>query len=154
MKLTKDNRVLLFLIFIIVVVCLVIKWVSEDGLKLFGKVTGCGCGNKYNDKEKKILEDSKVQQSTEEGSGSFITNDSIDKVKDIFAPTKGLERGQDGKLLIDKEKIVEKKEVEFENKSENLVAEELENLIKNPSASIISQAAELSEKKREDKHSP
>jgi mannosyltransferase OCH1-like enzyme len=56
MKLTKDNRVLLFLIFIIVVVCLVIKWVSEDGLKLFGRVTGCGCGNKYNDKEKKILE--------------------------------------------------------------------------------------------------
>jgi mannosyltransferase OCH1-like enzyme len=56
MKLTKDNRVLLFLIFIIVVVCLVIKWVSEDGLKLFGKVTGCGCGNKYNDKQKKILE--------------------------------------------------------------------------------------------------
>jgi mannosyltransferase OCH1-like enzyme len=56
MKLTKDNRVLLFLIFIIVVVCLVIKWVSEDGLKLFGRVTGCGCGNKYNDKQKKILE--------------------------------------------------------------------------------------------------
>jgi mannosyltransferase OCH1-like enzyme len=56
MKLTKDNLVLFSLIFIIVVVCLVIKWVSEDGLKLFGKVTGCGCGDKYNDKEKKILE--------------------------------------------------------------------------------------------------
>ena len=79
-----------------------------------------------------------MKQSTEEGSGSFLTNDSIDKVKDIFAPIKGLERGQDGKLLIDKEKIVEKKEVEFEKKTENLVAEELENLIKNPSASIIS----------------
>jgi len=56
MKLTKDNRVLFFLIFIIVIVCLVIKWITDDGLKLFGKVTGCGCGNKYNEKEKKILE--------------------------------------------------------------------------------------------------
>ena len=46
------------------------------------------------EKEKKILEESKVQQSTDDGgSGSFITNDSIDKVKDIFAPIKGLERG-------------------------------------------------------------
>ena len=56
MKLTKDNRVLFFLIFIIVVICLVIKWITEDGLKLFGKVTGCGCGDKYTDKQKKILE--------------------------------------------------------------------------------------------------
>ena len=56
MKLTKDNRVLFFLIFIIVVICLVIKWINDDGLKLFGKVTGCGCGEKYTDKQKKILE--------------------------------------------------------------------------------------------------
>ena len=56
MKLTKDNRVLFYLIIIIVIVCLVIKWISDDGLKLFGKVTGCGCGDKYNNKEKKILE--------------------------------------------------------------------------------------------------
>ena len=50
------------------------------------------------------MEESKVQQSTTDdgGSGSFITTDSIDKVKDIFAPAKGLERGQDGNLQIDK----------------------------------------------------
>lgn len=56
MKLSKDNQVLFTLVFVIVVVCLVIKWISGDGLKLFGKVTGCGCGDKYSDKEKKILE--------------------------------------------------------------------------------------------------
>ena len=56
MKLTKDNRVLFSLIFVIVVVCLVIKWISEDGLKIFGKMTGCGCENKYNNKHKQILE--------------------------------------------------------------------------------------------------
>ena len=56
MKLTKENKILFSLIFVIVIICLVIKWISEDGLKLFGKVTGCGCGNKYSEKEKKILE--------------------------------------------------------------------------------------------------
>lgn len=56
MKLTKENKILFYLIFVIIIICLVIKWISDDGLKLFGKVTGCGCGNKYSDKEKKILE--------------------------------------------------------------------------------------------------
>jgi mannosyltransferase OCH1-like enzyme len=89
MKLTKDNRVLLFLIFIIVVVCLVIKWVSEDGLKLFGKVTGCGCGNKYNDKEKKILEnfDDQITYGNKDTSIENKKNVSEDR---ILIPSVGL----------------------------------------------------------------
>lgn len=44
---------------------------------------------------------------------------------DIFAPAAGLERKEDGKFGIDKEKVVEKKEIEYENKKENLVEAEL-----------------------------
>jgi len=38
------------------------------------------------------------------------------KVKDIFAPAQGLERNKDGKIQIDKEKVVEKTEPVFKEK--------------------------------------
>jgi hypothetical protein len=44
---------------------------------------------------------------------------------DIFAPAAGLERKEDGKFGIDKDKVEKKKEIEYEKKEENLVEAEL-----------------------------
>ena len=58
----------------------------------------------------------------------------MDQLKDIFAPAKGLERGNDGKFSIDKEKVEEKKEIVLEDRPKTTVAEE----IKASKSSIIS----------------
>ena len=71
--------------------------------------------------EKKLAEEKANQPSQEQS-----TDQSLDKVKDIFAPAKGLERNEAGEIKIDKEKVEEKKEPVFEKKIENLVNTELE----------------------------
>jgi len=45
----------------------------------------------------------------------------------MFAPAKGLERGRDGKVVVDKEKVQEKVDVEFQGKKGSLVEEEFKN---------------------------
>ena len=49
----------------------------------------------------------------------------LDRVKDIFAPAKGLERNKDGKIQIDKEKVEERPEPAFEKQDSDPRTEEL-----------------------------
>jgi hypothetical protein len=57
-----------------------------------------------------------------------------------------LERNQDGKFAIDKEKMVEKKEIEFEKKTENLVEEELKKQKGSANTSMSSTTTPSSDK--------
>jgi hypothetical protein len=49
----------------------------------------------------------------------------MDKVKDIFAPAKGLERNKEGKIQVDKEKVEERPEPSFEKQDSEQRVEEL-----------------------------
>jgi mannosyltransferase OCH1-like enzyme len=95
MKLSKDNKILFSLIFVIVIICLVIKWVSEYGLKIFGKVTGCGCGNKYNDKEKKILENFDNQTYDDNTDTGIENKKNISETSNRAIPTKTYQKVMD-----------------------------------------------------------
>jgi hypothetical protein len=68
-------------------------------------------------------------------------------VKDIFAPAKGLERGADGKLQVDKEQVVEKAEPVFEIKKENLVADELKKSVSSVQSTKTASSGVSEEKK-------
>jgi len=61
----------------------------------------------------------------------------MNKLKDFFAPVKGLESGADGKLDINKEKVEVRTEIEFEKRDENLVADELKNMQSKKASSLI-----------------
>lgn len=108
-----------------------------------GKIVG------WKEKLAKLREAKEAQMQQNEGrldrstlSSSQNTSE-YEKVSDIFAPTSGLERGKDGKIQVDKEKVEEKKVVEFEVKKTNLVQEELQNQ-KNLKSSVISTASSQS----------
>ena len=60
-------------------------------------------------------------------------------MKEIFAPAKGLEKDEAGKLKVDKEKVEEKKEIEFEKRPEVNVDEAIKS--RNPISSVLSQAS-------------
>ena len=46
------------------------------------------------EQDKKVSEDTKIYSSTL----STSNDETLDKIKDIFAPAKGLERGKDGNI--------------------------------------------------------
>ena len=56
-------------------------------------------------------------------------DDSMDKIKDIFAPAKGLEKNKFGKIAVNKDVVEKKEEPVFEKKMENLVADELKKSV-------------------------
>jgi hypothetical protein len=53
------------------------------------------------EQEKKTIEETKIEESVSE---------EVERLKDLVGPTKGLERGKDGKIEVDKEKVEERKE--------------------------------------------
>lgn len=62
--------------------------------------------------------------ATSSAEPSMEEKETMEKMKDVLAPTRGLERDKEGKLQVDKEKVEEKKEPVFEPKKEPAVAEE------------------------------
>jgi hypothetical protein len=67
-------------------------------------------------REQKEKEKEQVESTNEEAK-----DETMEKVKDIFAPAKGLERGSDGKIKVDKEQVEAKVEPVYEKKENNLV---------------------------------
>lgn len=55
------------------------------------------------EQQKKVIEESFAEQSLDTSK-----DENLQKVQDIFAPAKGMERDKDGKIQIDKEKVEEK----------------------------------------------
>lgn len=69
-------------------------------------------------------------------------DESLDKIKDIFAPAKGLEKDKHGKIAVKQDEAEKKEEPVFEKKAENLVAEELKKSV--VSSKTITSSSQLS----------
>lgn len=69
------------------------------------------------------IEESRItaNDSQSEQKSKETASDANNTLTDIFAPASGLQRADDGKFQVDKEKVEKKKEIEYQKKDENLV---------------------------------
>lgn len=84
------------------------------------------------------IEESRITANDTSDQKTKETNsDANNTLTDIFAPASGLQRADDGKFKVDKEKVEKKQEIEYEKKDENLVQNELKALKSNKESSTI-----------------
>ena len=68
-------------------------------------------------------------------------DESMDSIRDIFAPAKGLEKNKFGKIAVNKDVVEKKEEPVFEKKVENLVADELKKSVVSSKAGSSTQSS-------------
>lgn len=60
----KENKHLLFFLFFFILSILIIKWLINNGMSIFEKIVGCGCGNKES-KIMKKMENFDINETTD-----------------------------------------------------------------------------------------
>lgn len=94
-------------------------------------------------KAQQIEESRMTAENSSDPGKSKESSEANKTLTDIFAPAAGLERREDGKFAVDKEKVEKKKEIEYEKKDENLVEAELKAQKNKKETSAIQEAEKL-----------